>query len=201
MGIMTTGRTAVLLGTVLLMTSASAAADPIVWNGPRIAFTKPDFADWTLATNQDRVTNDVWLTRADTLPLFNIAVEPAAIGGSPTGTEWAFGPTQPGNHGPISASNHANLEFGSFVSALDGAIGRNVVRFGPGVLHLISSDIYLDITFTSWTKEVGGGGFSYLRSTPTPSAVPEPASVALLVVGAAATAAARRRKIADHRPQ
>jgi hypothetical protein len=66
---------------------------------------------------------------------------------------------------------------------------------------LISSDIYLDIAFTSWTKEAGGGGFSYIRSTPGPSAVPEPASGMLLVVGAAAAVAARRRKTAHHLPR
>jgi len=38
------------------------------------------------------------------------------------------------------------------------------------VLHLISEDIYLDITFTSWGSH-GTGGFSYIRSTP-PNAPP-----------------------------
>jgi PEP-CTERM motif len=168
-----------------------------IWaSSPTIEFTKPDFADWTLAVNQDRLTDNVWLTRANIYPLFNIAVEPNLMAGSPADTEWAFGPTQPGNPGPISASNHANLVFESFVLSLNAQIGRNAVAYGPGVLHLISDDIYLNIRFTSWTQatsDAEGGGFSYIRSTPGQPPVPEPASATLLILGAAVGAAARRR--------
>ena len=177
----------------------AAFADPIIWNGPRITFTKPNFADWTQPENQDRLTNHVWLTRADIFPLFNIAVETESHGG-PTDTEWAFGPTQPGIHGPISAGNHANLVFDSFANALGQNIGLNAVAFGPGVLHLISDDIYLNIRFRSWSRGGGvGGGFSYIRSTPGQPPVPEPATVTLLVVGAAVGVAARRRRQPDRR--
>lgn len=182
------------MGAALLTPCVPVSADPVVWNGPPITFTKPDFADWTLPVNQDRLTDNVWLTRGDTLPLFNIAVDSAATSGTPEDTEWAFGPTQPGNPGPISASNYANLVFNSFPGSLDEAIGTNIVRYSPGVLHLITDDIYLDITFTSWTKEAGGGGFSYIRSTPSQSPVPEPASATLVLLGAATGAATRRRK-------
>jgi hypothetical protein len=175
---------AAFVGAALVATSAPALADPIVWNGPSITFTKPDFADWTLPANQDRLTNDVWLTRRATRPLFNILVEDSAdIPTSPLDTEWAFGPTQPGNPGPITASNFANLVFQPFVPALDRAVGNNAVRYGPGVLHLISNDIYLDIRFTSWSQEIGGG-FSYVRSTPVQTPVPEPSTAALFLVGA-----------------
>ena len=192
-----TGSAAVLVVIALLTPCVPASADPVVWNGPVIAFTKPDFSDWTLPVNQDRLTDNVWLTRADINPLFNIAVDPFYMEGSPSDTEWAFGPTQPGNPGPISASNHANLVFESFVLSLDTRIGHNAVSFSPGVLHLISDDIYLDIAFTSWTQaftDVQGGGFSYIRSTPGEAPVPEPASATLLILGAAVGAAALRRK-------
>ena len=56
------------------------------------------------------------------------------------------------------------------------------------VLHLISEDIYLDLRFTSWSA-AGGGGFAYLRSTP--SVVPEPAAGLLLLGGLAAAAGVR----------
>jgi hypothetical protein len=190
---------AVLVGGVLVTPSAPASADPIVWNGPSITFTKPDFADWTLAASQDRLTNNVWLTRRDIRQLINIAVEefPDSFA-SPRDTEWAFGPMQPGNPGPIRASNFANLEFAPFVSALDSVVGLNILRYGPGVLHLISDDIYLDIRFTSWRRGDAGGGFSYIRSTPGETPVPEPSSAALVIAGARAWAgklAARRRRI------
>jgi hypothetical protein len=178
---------AVFLGLALVTPSTPVSAAPIVWTGPSIDFTKPDFADWTLAANQDRLTDSVWLTRADTMPLFNILLESEATFGSPADTEWAFGPTQPGDPGPITASNFASLTFSDFVTALSGRVGRNVLTYGPGVLHLISEDIYLDITFTAWS-EVSGGGFSYTRSTPGPRDIPEPAAVTLLAIGAAARA-------------
>jgi hypothetical protein len=174
---------AVLVGVALVTLSVPAFADPIVWNGRSITFTKPDFVDWTLPANQDRLTNDVWLTRGDTRPLFNIVVEEfASPVTSPFDTEWAFGPTQPGNPGLITASNFANLEFAAFAPALDDVIGLNVVGYGPGVLHLISNDIYLDIRFASWTRG-NGGGFSYTRSTPGEAPIPEPSPAALLMVG------------------
>ncbi len=160
---------AAVLAIALLTACVPASADTLVWNGPMIEFTKPDHADWTLPVNQDRLTDNVWLTRAEIMPLFNIAVERSYMAGSPADTEWAFGPTQADNPGPITASNYANLVFGSFVVSLDQQIGRNAVSYGPGVLHLISDDIYLDIRFTSWTRansEELGGGFSYIRSTP-----------------------------------
>ena len=180
---------ALFAGVALVTPSVPAFADPIVWNGPSTTFTKPDFADWTLPANQDRLTSHVWLTRMSVAQLFNIFVESSLGNESPLDTEWAFGPTQPGNPGSIAASNYAALVFAPFVPALNLAVGRNILDYGPGVLHLISDDIYLDIKFTSWTNAMGqggGGGFSYIRSTPAKTPVPEPSSAVLLMVGAVA---------------
>jgi hypothetical protein len=192
---------ALFVGVGLVTLSASALAEPIIWTGPSIVFEKPDSADWTLAINQDRLTGTVWLTRASQYPLFNIRKDdPFAVHMTPYDTEWAFGPTQSGNPGPITASNYANLSFAPFVTALDGAVGVNALSYGPGVLHLISDDIYLDIQFTSWTRGDNAGGFRYIRSTPAEAPVPEPGSATLLVVGALAAlgSAARRRKLGQH---
>jgi hypothetical protein len=194
---------AVLVGGALVTPSAPASADPIVWNGPSITFTKPDFADWTLAANQDRLTNNVWLTRMNIRQLINIAVEESPRLLSPLGTEWAFGMPQFDNTGPITASNFANLEFADFVSALGSNVGLNILE-GPGVLHLIADDIYLDIRFTSWRRGDAGGGFSYIRSTPGETPIPEPSSAALVIAGALAwagkVAARRTRKEKTARP-
>ena len=67
----------------LLMVVGSAGAQT-VWTGPEIEFVKPDGADWNLPENQDRITDNVWLTRQDRQGLFNINQEPGFnFSGSP----------------------------------------------------------------------------------------------------------------------
>jgi len=46
-----------------------------IWTGPTKTFVKTDSADWTLEANQDRITDSVWLTRADKQSLFNIVTK------------------------------------------------------------------------------------------------------------------------------
>lgn len=136
----------------LLMVVGSAGAQT-VWTGPEITFTKPDSADWTLPENQDRITDNVWITRQDFAGIYNIAVEPGYSDPSPADTEWATG----------SAADYESLDFQPWL------LWHN--NFPPGtidldaVVHLISDDIYIDIRFTSWSC-CGAGGFSYARSTP-----------------------------------
>jgi hypothetical protein len=43
----------------------------IIWTGPNITFTKAHGADWTLAVNQDRITDKVYFTRQNSRPLYN----------------------------------------------------------------------------------------------------------------------------------
>ncbi len=74
---------------------------------------------------------------------------------SPVDTEWAFGTT----------ANLSNLTFDSWENTHGsdplGTIGQSMV------LHLITDDIYIDITFDSWSagRSGGQGGFSYTRTT------------------------------------
>lgn len=135
------------------------------WTGPMITFTKADMADWTLEVNQDRITNNVWITRQDQWSIFNIAQGDISAAtncneGQPNDTEWAFG---------TIADGVQNLTFGTFlgdtfVDCNFGTNGNNLVG-QDAVLHLITDDIYIDIKFLSWTSGGGGGGFSYERST------------------------------------
>ena len=146
-----------------------------VWTGPDTVFTKPDGADWTLAENQDRLTDNVWLTRGNAQGLFNIAQEVSfSRPVSPVDTEWAFlGLNGNSNDSAeITAANYEDLEFRAFTVALEGRsnLQTNIVD-RPGVLHLISDDIYLDIEFSDWGSN-GVGGFSYVRATvPLPPAL------------------------------
>ena len=149
----------------------TATAVPIVWTGPEITFTKVSYADWTLEANQDRITDNVWITRQTTQGIYNIKTEGSYTDfHSPKDTEWAYG----------SASTWASLTFNNWEdwngSYPPGMVGKDAV------LHLISDDIYLDIKFLSWTSGGAGGGFSYERST-APDPIPEPSTWLLLCLG------------------
>lgn len=133
-----------------------------VWNGPNITFTKIDGADWTLQANQDRMTANVWITRANSKGIFNFKQELSYsgsdnIGQSPLDTEWALGTT---------SDNLSDLTFKPWARLHNGLpkdlIGRDLV------VHLKTDDIYLNLKFISWSDGDSGGqgGFSYSRSTP-----------------------------------
>ncbi len=128
-----------------------------VWTGEPITFTKEDFADWNLAENQDRITDNVWITRKNTQGIFNIATEDGfETIVSPADTEWAFGTTSD-DLSSLAFDTWENLSLSQPPALLNQDL----------VLHLITDDIYLDLKFISWTRgnEGGGGGFSYVRST------------------------------------
>jgi hypothetical protein len=137
-----------------------------VWNGPTIGFTNFTVFD------VDQITPSVWITRGSTMGLFNAVVENHYTHSlSPIGTEWAYG----------ELTNYASLTYNDWEDWFGGRNGG-----GPpstigkdAVLHIIPEDIYIGITFTSWA--IGGGGFTYTRTTaPT---VPEPSSAVIGAVG------------------
>ncbi len=147
----------------LVLVSVHAAA-ATVWNGPVVSFTKSPFADPAVATNQDRLTPTVWLTRASSRGLYNIALEssygvvPPVL--SPLGTRWALGSL---------ANGVQNLTFNPWETTVrsiaPGAGPPDAVGVAM-VAHLVADDIYLDLKLTSWSQQTsGGGGFSYERSS------------------------------------
>ena len=126
-----------------------------LWEGANMTFTKPNGADSSLAENQDRITENVWLTRGNQGVLYNAVNEGTANNNSsPVGTEWAEG----------SFADLASLNFPNFRSACPNNKPKGVVRI-PFVLHLIQVDNYIEITITSWAQGKVGG-FTYQRTTP-----------------------------------
>jgi len=130
-----------------------AAMSQTVWDGTPIIFTKANSGDWLLEANQDRITDNVWITRKNSSGIFNIATEDGFSVSSPADTEWAFG----------SAANWPKLTFQTWLQWVNQSPPSVVNQ--PAVVHLISEDIYIDITFLSWTCCGNGGGFSYQRTT------------------------------------
>ncbi len=125
-----------------------------IWNGPTMTFTKANGSNWNLESQQDRITDNVWLTRANNQGIFNIATESGyTINSSPSDTEWAFGNTS--DIGSLTFSNWQTTISSDPLSM----IGQDMV------VHLISEDIFIDIKFLTWTPGGTGGGFSYERST------------------------------------
>lgn len=145
-----------------------------IWTGAAITFTNLPGSDPTLPSSQDRLTLEVWLTRGARHGLYNAAVENANSSLSPVGTEWAYG----------ELPNYAALTYQTWVE-WNGKNPPSMVG-QDAVLHLIPNDVYLAIHFTSWN--IGGGGFSYARST---SPVPEPSPGLLLLAGTAMLAVVR----------
>ena len=124
-----------------------------IWDGEPIVFTKEAGADPTLAENQDRITDSVWITRGNSGgQIFNIRENNSFIKPlSPVGTAWALGTTE----------QIEELEFSPFRPAVGSpreVVGKELV------LHIIEEDVYLDVFFESWSQEKRGG-FSYRRST------------------------------------
>ena len=126
-----------------------------IWNGPNVTFSKADYADWTLETNQDHITNNIWLTREDSQGIFNIKTENNYNGSSPEDTEWSTG----------NIEDYASLNFESWYDWEQNLGGPPATVGVDAVVHLITENIYLSIQFTSWTQGGNGGGFSYERSS------------------------------------
>lgn len=125
-----------------------------LWEGAAVTFTKENGADPTQAASQDRITDNVWLTRGDQGILYNAVTEASANNdSSPSGTEWAQG----------TFADLEMMEFTNFRAACPSNKPKNVVGI-PLVVHLIQDDVYLEITITSWGQGKVGG-FAYQRST------------------------------------
>ena len=124
-------------------------------DGESFTFTKLDSSDWTLEENQDRITDNVWITRKHTQSIFNIVQEENYQEGSPMGTSWARN----------STDNALTEDYTNFVAMHGGGGGGGPQSLiGDTVsLHIDEDDLYFDVIFHSWTGSNQGGGFSYTR--------------------------------------
>lgn len=152
------------------------------WNlgvsGGTVEFTRPDNADWTLEENQDRIKEDIWITRANTRGIFNIAQEDENDREvSPIGTFWAYGPTGEtgeGGEGPCCIEVIDRAALVAVAPNEDYSDWRDVVGGDPDnddvySMYLSDHDLYYDVVFTYWAKgnddgQGSTGGFTYQRT-------------------------------------
>ena len=134
-----------------------------IWSGPKMTFTKGNNTDPTLEANQDRITDNVWITRGTMGGgLYNVKSETEyADFFSPSGTQWSLG----------TAANLSSLTFTDWETAVGD--GPPSVVDKDMVLYLVVEKKYIDIKITNWAKGNGsgsgaGGAFTYIRSTETP---------------------------------
>ena len=119
-----------------------------------MTFTKVNGSDPTIAANQDRIRDNVWITRNNSEggQIFNAVSESVASKNtSPLGTQWAEG----------KIADYASLTYTSFRTATvkpKNAVGKTFV------VHPTQDNIYLSIKMLSWSC-CRSGGFSYERST------------------------------------
>ncbi len=133
---------------------------------PTVTFTKANYADYTMAENQDRISDSVWITRKDVQSLYNAQSETGYSGSSvsPEGTLWYFeGITGAGGPAPRPDMIITPTGYMSFINACN-SNPPSIVDV-PGTLFLIDDSVYLDIVFHHWSsgEDEGGGGFSYTR--------------------------------------
>lgn len=128
-------------------------ADSEIWTGTDLTFSKANNANPSEEGNQDRLTDNVWITRGNNGgQIYNAKTEGSANkSNSPEGTEWAIG----------DIDDIATLTFRPFreaVSSPKSVVGKDLI------LHLTDDNIYLKVRFTNWSSSKGGG-FTYVRST------------------------------------
>ena len=151
----------IMLFTMAFLASCSSDQEPLpdatidatIWTGPTVTFRKAPGSNPTEAANQDRITDLIWITRANSGgQIYNANNETSPNkDASPVGTEWAEG----------DIADAANLVFRPFRAAVGSpkdVVGKNLV------MKLTAENIILSVRFTEWSTG-RAGGFAYERSS------------------------------------
>ncbi|QBZ98730.1 nidogen-like domain-containing protein [Flavobacterium sangjuense] len=142
-----TGPTTFCQGGSTILTAGPS--NPNIWNAGSLTFVK------TVAGQTDNITANTHLTRGNSFPLYNAITEASAPAGNcnwtPGNTEWAYG----------NIADWNTLSY-QYLWPMIGCYPPGMVN-QPMVVHLISENIYFQLTFTFW--QAGGGNYTYTRTT------------------------------------
>lgn len=116
-----------------------------------VMFEKANYADWELPENQDRVANDLWITRANTEALFNAFDQTEYDYDGPTNSGWVFDQTLLAD--PI--------DYEGFIPSIGGGPQQVIGKY-MSMRHETTGNIY-NVMFSSYSGGGPGGGFAYTR--------------------------------------
>lgn len=120
-----------------------------------VNFTKADYASPYLEENQDRITDQTWITRGNQQGIYNAFTDVIYDQNEqgPENTLWKFGPWEAGDDPVLDYMtwrDHHNNNPESQV-------------YATSTMFLINEGLYFEIDWLSWTCCGNGGGFSYVR--------------------------------------
>lgn len=127
--------------------------------GPKVSFKKTNYATNLVDVIIPGVLE---ITRKNNQGIYNIAAEGGYNDSSPADTEWNSNFVDPINYGWSQLANVNSRTFGTWVDALNNAVGENIVGKELIMRSTSTGRIFL-IMFTEWTANNQGGGFAYDR--------------------------------------
>jgi uncharacterized membrane protein len=116
-----------------------------------VMFEKANFANWELPENQDRVAEDLWITRANTEALFNAFDQTEYDYDGPTNSGWVFDQTLLADPG----------DYEGFIPSIGGGPQQVIGKY-MSMRHETSGMIY-NVMFSKYSGGGPGGGFAYTR--------------------------------------
>ncbi len=147
----------------LLLAAAPLSHASTIWDGPTNGFFGVATPDPILANVYINRVNDSGssggLYNSGTNTGSSTAIETGPASGSPKGTAWSSS----GN----TLISYAGISYGNCPMEARGSPSGDIGH--TYVVHLLTNDIYLQLTLTNWGGEGGVGtkSFGYIRSSPT----------------------------------
>ena len=127
-----------------------------------VHFRKENYADPNDPENQDRITDELWITRGNSQGFYNAYTDNGWNWSDegPEGTEWHWGSMDNNDH---DWTNWRNAVYQSGTGPNDALDGE--YNGAPSIMsmHIIDTDLYYEFHFTWWQCCGGGGGFEYRR--------------------------------------